>query len=1083
MIPFFKFLLETLTDVEKAEVSRWEGQTDAAKEYSDHFFGRGVETHEEPLKVTPNKSAIHKSLEDYLGKEISIEDYRAGVIQRGDKQNPMRIGKIKDLPSHILKAFSEDTTRSLKTQKSSEFTVHTTRSKEGVASQTTNNCTWTGSCKRYGAGGAGARYLPNEVKHGTVVSYLRNAQGKDIARTTYHPYTNSNGDSIYKINAHYGSTTPDYLAHTKDIEDRLSRPLPVGHDINFSLNKYNFYNDGKPQTVTHSKINKEYIDDVFNNEPASMSHENLGKFYQHMLGENSLYPKTITANHINKFLSRDSNLIDWSTEENETRNQRTLRHHITKTMLNNSHPGINENHLDRLMSHPDKEIRLAALGHPNISKKSIDNAILDEDEDVQKEAVKQSRFLPREMHQFIDYAKTHNPALLEPISKHPDLGGEHVKSLLDVIRNYKPVGREVDGSHAKMDLVHHNMLKSLIINHPEHIDKDSVTIALNSPMDENHNMARHVALQSGVLNLTREHVNALLTKRHNVVTALADNQYTGNDFSRSHEDKLHLTEDDLLHHMTTPLKHHYLDESDNHKYVDRSWFFRGLMKHPIYKPMIDKIISNHPKFADDAAMAVAKKGTSDNLHYLASSPHTLNTDILAAIANRANDHPDSKNSIKMLLLQRPDVDTHSAIDLDFVKPMAKEASHSVLKSMLTKFPHIIHPDAHQNIIESAEINAQHIDNPYNDYSNEKKEIYSLLANRPDLGNSATASMMSSIRKGLVNGHRWLSDPDYNKKLIESLVNHKNDYARNTAQHHIINDEPEMGWDGIRENRHTVLPGSGDRSRKIWKPAHAFLRKMVMESPRVDKHILPSYVASSDDNEFSDFINNRQIDLSNIDNHSLLVRDRNEISAYRPDAKRPKFTEPRNHTSAPPMSPFLQANQRQEPAEDGVLTHKERQDLVINKLLNQSFKRKFKIHDDALTYVANHAGLEHTYNLLDHYKFHLPYETQAAIIRRSTPDNKSNIIEKFLNTQHTTLGHHVQGAIFENGSKDQMEKLTKLPEFLGSKELIRGGYRSKQAEENQSTSSGYRTNSSGEVELTEHSGVTKKRNLKSFLDFV
>lgn len=1077
MIPFFKFLLETLTDVEKAEVSRWEGQTDAAKEYSDHFFGRDVETHEEPLKVTPNKSPIHKSLEDYLGKEISIEDYRAGVIQRGDKQNPMRIGKIKDLPPHILKAFSEDISRSLKGQKSSEFTVYTTRSREGVASQTTNNCTWTGSCKRYGGGGAGTRYLPNEVKHGTVVSYLRNAQGKDIARTTYHPYTNSNGDSIYRINAHYGATNLDYLAHTKDIEDRLSRPLPIGHDINFSLNKYNFYNDGQPQTVIHSKLNKEYVDDIFNNEPASMSHENLGKFYQHTLGENSLYPKTITPNHIDKFLSRDSNLIDWSTEENETRNQRTLRHHITKTMLTNSHPGINENHLDKLMSHSDKEIRLAALGHPNISKKSIDNAILDEDEDVQKEAVKQARFLPQEMHQFIVHARTHNPALFEPISKHPDLDGEHVKSLLDVIRNYKPVGREADGSHAKMDLVHHNMLKSLIINHPEHIDQDSITRALNSPMDENHNMARHVALQSGVLNLTREHVNTLLTKRNNVVSALADNQYTGNDFSRSHEDRLHLTEDDLLHHMTTPLKHHYLDESDNNKYVDRSWFFRGLMKHPIYKPMIDKIVSNHPKFADDAAMAVAQRGTSDNLHYLASSPHELNQNTLAAIALRSFEHPDSKNYIKMLLMERPDVNTHSAINPEFVRPMTREASHSVLMSMLTKFPHVIHPDAHANIIESAENNAQHIDDPYHNYSNEKKEIFSLMAKRQDLGSSATTSMMSSIRKGLVNGHKWMSDPDYNKKLIESLLDHKNDGVRITAQEHIINDHPKVMMDGRTENRYTVpnvfLSGSGNRARKIWKPAHGFLRKMVMESPRLYKGILPHYVASSDDNEFADFINNRQIDLSDSGNHWLLVHDRNEMSAYGPDVKAPRH---KNQVSA---------LKEPKPPEDGVLTHKERQDLVVNKLLNQSFKRKFIIHDDALNYVANHAALEHSYNLLDHYKFHLPYTTQAAIVRRSTPDNRSHIVEKFLNTQHTLLGHHTQGFIFENGSKDQIEKLTKLPEFSGSKELIKSGYRSEQTEENEPPSSGYRTNSSGEVELTEHSGVTRKRNrnLKSFLDFV
>jgi len=1032
MIRFFKFLLETLTDQEKSEVAQWKGQTDTAKKYTDHFFGPGVETHEEPLKVTPDKSAIHKSLEDYLGKEISIEDYRAGVIQRGDKQNPMRIGKIKDLPAHILKAFSEDRSRSLKGQKSSEFIVHTTRSKEGVASQTTNNCDWTGSCKRYGGSGPGRRYLESEVQHGTIVSYLRNAQGRDIARTTYQPYTNSEGDVVYRANAHYGATTPDYLAHTKDIEDRLTKSLPNGHGINFELNTNRFYANGADTSLIHPKIGKQYLDDMFEKSTVGLDEKESKSqrdFYDHILGNtqnHKLYPKTVTPEHINKFLTPSKNK-----EEQENKDYTILR------MLRTQHPGINANHLSQLASHDNPDIRLAVLSHPYAPEHVLKNALEDQDKNIRHHAVSQTRFsTPQKMQDFIDHSRKHNYDFLDPLSKHVDLSPEHVKPLLDIIRDDEHDLSKEGINH----LTHYNMLHNLLIRHPTLIDQDSITRALDHGLDENHGLANIIA-GSGDINLTREHVNKLLTKRPRVIQTLADAQHTNKNFTQFGKDKLHLTHDDVWHHMTTPVKLHYLDagrELDTGtEYSDRSHFFRTLMRLPNYRNMIQNILPHHPKLADDAATGIAREGGEDDIHHLMSSPHKMSRDTHLAVLRNINENmPDDKNSIKSQLMKRPDIipDIEKfGLDGEMSSQLAYKANHRVITQMLNTFP-VIHHSGFENMMESMGEHDNHIKRaPDNEMksklANEKMDIYNKLAERRDLSGHVARKLISNSVYAIVEKHDWMSnklhEPDIvhtsedsqsfsKKRLIDSLVNHNKLEVREVAQNHIIHTLSHNHPQTAINKNGTTLFNDNTNGNWRWSPEAAFLRKSVIESPKLTAGVLPKYLATSDDNEFHNFINNKHIDLTH-ENHRQLILPRNQFSSY---------TDLFGYDA------------------DLASEHRKRQDLVINKLLDSSISKNHPIEEGALSHITDVTSIQHTHKILDEYMHELPITVQKNIGRRAVSldvPEKRSMLQKLLNRPNTSLHTTLQGDIYQHGSRAQAEELVKRPEFVGSGELIRLGY--------------------------------------------
>jgi hypothetical protein len=244
MLRFKQFILEYLTPSEKKQVSTWDKRTPEATKATDHFFGVGNEEHHEPLVNTGDKSEVHRAIERHTGRTISQEDYNKGLI-RDENGKQKRIGEIISDPG-LKTQFKTDNTR--KNVKANVMTVRTTRSAEGVAGQTSHGQGWKEkSCKNFNTG-SNRHYLPKEVMHGTVVSYLHDHEGNEIARATFHPHRNAEGNVVYRRDSYYGLKHPEFEKHNREMEFRLSHPHVGSEDY---IKHPEVYNDNGVTTAIH----------------------------------------------------------------------------------------------------------------------------------------------------------------------------------------------------------------------------------------------------------------------------------------------------------------------------------------------------------------------------------------------------------------------------------------------------------------------------------------------------------------------------------------------------------------------------------------------------------------------------------------------------------------------------------------------------------------------------------------------------------------------------------------------------------------------------------------------------------------
>jgi hypothetical protein len=207
---------EYLTSDEKAQVDQWERRTPQATKATDPFFGAGNDEINEPL--VGGKSDIHRAIEQDVGIEIPPESYKSGILKdKSGKQQ--RIGTLISEPS-LRNAFKTDNTR--KNVKTNDLSVTTTRSPHGVAGQTSHGQSWEqASCKNFNDGSK-RHYLCQEVKHGTVVVYLKDKDGTELARATLQPYINKQGVYQYRLNGFYGDKNSTFVKYIKHLEQKLS---------------------------------------------------------------------------------------------------------------------------------------------------------------------------------------------------------------------------------------------------------------------------------------------------------------------------------------------------------------------------------------------------------------------------------------------------------------------------------------------------------------------------------------------------------------------------------------------------------------------------------------------------------------------------------------------------------------------------------------------------------------------------------------------------------------------------------------------------------------------------------------------
>ena len=391
MLSFKQFIKEYLTSDEKNEVSNWEKRTPEATKATDHFFGVGNEEHNEPLVNTGDKSEVHRAIERHLGQNISSDEYKSGMMK--DKLGKqVRIGQAVSDPN-LKNQFKSDNTR--KNVKANTLSVRTTRSAEGVAGQTSHGQSWEDhSCKNFNSG-CNRRYLKDEVKHGTVVSYLHDHEGREIARATFHPFTNAEGNTIYKRDSYYGLKHPEFEKHNAEMEKRLSQPHRGSSEYRIHPDVYN--NSGIRTTLHHDEISK-LLDDKNtsesklreiaqnSNDPevhkAIANHENAGdraldavarksddpEVHKAILkhenaGDRALFSLAWKSNdpEVHKAIVKHKNAEDYSLSAvAENSNDPEVHKAIVK------HKNVGDNVLDVVAHHSnDPEVHKAILKHKN----------------------------------------------------------------------------------------------------------------------------------------------------------------------------------------------------------------------------------------------------------------------------------------------------------------------------------------------------------------------------------------------------------------------------------------------------------------------------------------------------------------------------------------------------------------------------------------------------------------------------------------------------------------------------------------------------------------------------------------------
>jgi hypothetical protein len=251
---------EYLTPGEEAKVAKWKKRTPQATKATNHFFGGDeIEDIYRPLVDLDGKSEVHAAIEQDIGIPISSDDYKKGMVKdKNGKQ--IRIGSAISDPK-LRTAFKTDPLRKGQSTKAASRNVRITRSPTGVAGQTSHEQSWEGhSCKNFNDG-SNRHYLCHEVEHGTVVAYLTDKESsEEIARGTFQPYTNNEGNYMYKLDSYYGENNAQFKKYLKQLEIELSQP----HSGSLWYNIHpNVYNDSGVETAVTPNANYEDYKNAF----------------------------------------------------------------------------------------------------------------------------------------------------------------------------------------------------------------------------------------------------------------------------------------------------------------------------------------------------------------------------------------------------------------------------------------------------------------------------------------------------------------------------------------------------------------------------------------------------------------------------------------------------------------------------------------------------------------------------------------------------------------------------------------------------------------------------------------------------
>ncbi|MCX6783410.1 MAG: hypothetical protein NTZ20_05530 [Candidatus Levybacteria bacterium] len=395
MIRFKNFLLmiEELNASQKEEVSKWPRDPKAIAA-TDHYFGKGNDEVTRPLEGTQDKSEVHKKVEQHLERQIPIENYKANKISGEGTAKISQFIKNKD----ILQDFNRDETRK------GGLSTLVTRSAHGVAGQTSCGQSWAdASCKNFETGKFN-KVLKPEVKHGTVVTYLKDAEGKEIARATLQPHYNNMDHVAYALNSYYG----DHHAAFKEHIDQLAKDLSGPHKGGSLIYKIHpeVYNDmGDDYTkILHPQITSTQLKNLQNNRPNDLSIHRA--IYNH---PNTT--KEIIHNGIKSVIGLKSV-------------------NVNKALIALDSKRLKTEHIDTALAHSSPEVRAAAMESEKVSRTQLHTALKDNSTDVRLSALGNPK-IKREHLDAVFADKTNEPEVRESAARHKSATEDNINQGLD----------------------------------------------------------------------------------------------------------------------------------------------------------------------------------------------------------------------------------------------------------------------------------------------------------------------------------------------------------------------------------------------------------------------------------------------------------------------------------------------------------------------------------------------------------------------------------------------------------------------------------------------------------------------------
>ena len=516
-------LFEELTSKQKAEVDTWEKPSEKTLAQTNHYFGVGNHVVESPLEGTQDKSEVHKEVERHLGTQISPEDYKVGKTK--DKYGrEVKIGGLlgkTKAPSNLVNSFANDTTRQGKNY--TGLTVKVSRHPHDVAGQTSSGQSWAQqSCKNF-ENGCNRRFLKPEVKAGTVVGYLKDDTGREIARATLHPYHNDEGHTAYRVDSHYGINHQGFRDHMEQVAKDLSGQHKGG-SLLYKIHP-DVYNDSKVDTMGHPNATPKDISSALESKDPEVRIQ-------------AAFHPNATSEHISKALDDKDIRVRRAATRNEN---------------------LNSEHISKVLDDPDEELRMQVIGHKNANSENISKALNDPSTYVREAAVDNKNATSEHISRGLNDT---SPYVRKNAVRNPNANSQHISKALDdtdqSVRVSATLNDNATAEHISKALndasssVRHSAIQHNSVT-PEHISK-----ALNDPdpyvrsaairhknatsehiskaLDDADSSVRIAATRNP--NVTSEHIfKALNDKDRNVrYVAIRNNKATSEHISKALDD-------------------------------------------------------------------------------------------------------------------------------------------------------------------------------------------------------------------------------------------------------------------------------------------------------------------------------------------------------------------------------------------------------------------------------------------------------------------------------------------------------------------------------------------------------------------